>query len=68
MINPDVWHGFECGKCNIVLDVRYPSDIPGPVAMSCPNCNQYMYFKGSWDADERGYGSRGDGGLTSKDE
>ena len=66
------WYAFECpspdcpasfmsGGDGVVLDVRLPwarSD-DSPSTVSCPVCSELMDYRGSWDADEAGYGSRG---------
>lgn len=62
----DTWYAFECrngGECGAVLDVR--SMLMGFFApaeqadVTCPFCREPMRFRGSWPADDGGYGSRG---------
>lgn len=58
------WFSFECslgGRCDVMTDVRVAcaSDAEPP-AVRCPKCGELMSFRGRWEADEWGYGSRGD--------
>lgn len=61
------WFGYECyGPClweggGMVLDlrIRCDEDAEAPV-VNCPCCGTLLDFKAMWQADEGGYGSRGD--------
>ena len=70
-MSKDTWHAFECfGPCSkvgsgLVLDVRVNEHLlPDP--FPCPVCGCGMHEQSSWEADEDGYGSRGDGSEVGK--
>lgn len=66
-MNKMIWHSFECMACfhaagskdtGVVFEVRCERDeLPHA---NCPLCGVRCAVRGSWDADENGYGSSSD--------
>jgi hypothetical protein len=51
------WSGFECNPCDLVFDVR--TDNEPMLEALCPKCKQPLKTRGTWNADDSGYGGRG---------
>jgi len=77
--NPRCPGGLTAGGDGVVLDVRLVLAVTAcsrpaygdvrshddPPEIRCPLCNEIMRHRGHWEANEAGYGSRGDADAAS---